>query len=424
MKKSVSLLMSLLGIAFALACGTGAGTDGESETPTASDYADFGASLNESIPEGLRTGGASASVSALLLKELSGTCAVDYTECPYLTASGGADSAAGEILSRLWGIDYDDECTAALLDAGTCFTCTDCQTGTVGNDFIKPTYMDNPTACATTSTTEARYVNFGIDPCYFDSLVANIPNVSECNAISGSAVSIASAVPWYASWGLPQTVNFSGYQATATGGGLWWTVNSGTSSDNQYFIMLDSNWLYGGVKNPTNNDFLFFGTGSPAYYDGLGEGLGINIAAYTGNLVVTTPVFEAIQIRDQTPNNYIERLKSDGAYLWYQYWYGGDFPSVAGDLATVKDTPTENRCVLIGSSVATSQYVPLANCVTSFGKESVSDLNLESNYTLKLVDAQTAESISFSTPLTSTTTDSCLEEEESTPGEEPGSSPE
>ncbi len=53
------------------------------------------------------------------------------------------------------------------------------------------------------------------------------------------------------------------------------------------------------IKDETNNEFFFFGTGSPAYYVSAGEDSGVNLSAYAGDIpedgVLGT--FETIQIR-------------------------------------------------------------------------------------------------------------------------------
>lgn len=405
--KKLLLVSLLIGIAFVVyACGgssSSSSTDGDAAT-----YATYGTTLNNLVPAGLKAGGANLDISPGL-KELSGTCASpNFTDCPYLTVSGGGDSSAGEILMRLWGLDYNSECTAALMTAGTCFNCVDCGATANGN-FIKPTMLASPSLCATTSTTSGHYVNFGVDPCFFDNMIAQISNIATCKTVAGGAVSIATAVPWYASWGIPATINFSSYYSESNRG-IWWTINNGASGADQYFLSLDSNWLYMGVKNSGTNEFLFLGTGSPSYYAGRGEGSGVNISAYAGPLNAITTTFEAIQVRDQSPNQYIERLRSNGSYLWYQAYSGSKFPLVPSDVDTVKDSPSDNRCVQIGSTkVVESKYVPLQSCVDSFGAASVTALNQDSNYTLKIIDAQTASSISFATSLTTTVTaTSCL----------------
>lgn len=416
----VSLIMSFCFIVIA-ACGTSSstttsststdGTGTTTSTSSAADYATFGQNFNNAMPSGLKAGAAASSSISAYAKYLSGDCATDYTNCPYLTASGGGDSQAGEILMRLWALDYNDECTAAYLADGTCFSCTDCSSGSEGSDYIKPTMISDPSSCATTETSSGRYVNFGIDPCFFDAAIANISNIASCGTAQGGSVNISSAVPWYSSWSIPQTVNFSSYVSTSNGG-MWWTINNGTSGTDQYFISLDSNWLYGGIKSTSEDIFLFFGTGSPAYFAteaaSNGYTAGVNLAAYYGTLSATPAQFEVIQVRVQSPHLYIQRLKSNGSYVWHQYWSGDDFPDAASDLATVKNSPTENRCVVVGSSIPESKYVPLTDCVTSFGATDVTDLNSDSNYYLKLIDGETAGSIDFSTPLTSDTTDKCL----------------
>lgn len=408
MKKRFLLaaLLAVAGLTLS-ACGSSS----SSSSDPALTYATYGQALNAVVPAGLKAGGANASASplpGLSAKELSGVCATSYTDCPYLTAAGGGDSNTGEILMRLWGLDYDGECTESLITSGTCFHCEDCGATASGN-FIIPTMFSAPTTCGTISTTEGRYVNLDVDPCFFDSMIADISNIDECKTVAGGAVDLSSAIPWYASWGIPQEVSFSSYSSRSSGG-VWWTINNGSSGADQYFLSLDPNWLYAGIKKPSDNLFLFLGTGSPAYYSGRGEGSGINISAYAGPVDTITSTFEVIQVRDQGSDQYIERLRSNGSYLWYQKYSGSSFPATPSDVAAVKDNPTDNRCVQIGSSVVASRYVPLQSCVDSFSAASVTALNQDSNYTLKIIDAETAGAISFSTSLTPTvTTSSCLE---------------
>ncbi len=417
MKKFLVFGFALLALSFQLSCGSS--SSGSNGTNTdALEYAKFGETTSAVIPAGLKAGGANADISAIVMKTLSGECLTNYTACPYITVSGGGDSTSGEILMRLWGLDYGNVCTDALISAGTCFECADCGTG-YNNKFIKPTMLESPTACATTSTTAGHYVNMGVDPCFFDTMVAQISNVATCKTVSGGSVDISTVVPWYASWGLPQTINFSSYYAKedASGGGIWWTINNGASANTQYFLSLDTNWLYAGIKDTVNNYFMFFGTGSPAYYQSEatsgGYTTGVNISAYTGPLSTITSTFEAMQVRVQDPHKYIERMKSNGEYLWYQSWSktDGTFPETAADVDTYKDSPSTNRCVDIGDKIVLSKYVPLTDCVTSFGKASVAELNADDNYTLKIIDGTTASAINFSAALTPTvTTTSCLPE--------------
>lgn len=409
MKKAL-LAVTFAGFFVISACGSSSSSSGDNTDALA--YAKFGETFSNVVPAGLKAGGANLDVATMLMKDLSGTCAADFTGCPYLTATNGADSSSGEILMRLWGLDYNDECDEAAVTAGTCFDCVDCHVGSTGATyFIKPTMLANPTACGTTSTTAGHYVNMNVDPCFFDTMIGQISNIATCETVQGGAVDISSVIPWYASWGIPQTIDFSSYYSRSSGGGIWWTVNDGASANTQYFLSLDSNWLYAGIKDTVNNKFMFLGSGSPAYYSGRSEGNGVNISAYTGPLSTITSQFEAMQVRVQDPHLYIERMKSNGTYVWYQAWSGDDFPDLPADVAAVKDNPTadSNRCVKIGTSVVTSKYVPLSECVTSFGKTSVAELNQDDNYTLKIIDGQTANSINFSSALTPTvTTTSCL----------------
>lgn len=391
--------------------GSSSDDDNGGSNATALEYATFGETLSNVIPDGLKTGGAAVSSISALMKELTGECATDYTECPYITEENGGDSAAGEILMRLWAMDYNDECTDDLITAGTCFACTDCQES--GVNYIQPTMLADPTACGTTSTTEAHYVNFGVDPCFFDATIAQIDNIADCETVAGGAVDISSAVPWYASWGLAQTINFSSY-TDKEDGAVWWTVNAGESGADHYFFYLSPDWLHVGFKNTTDDTFMFFASGSAAYYEGLGEysgeGSGVNISAYAGPLSDITQTFEAIQVRDQD-YTYIQRIRANETHVWYQAWDEAHVPLTPDDVADAKDAPNDNRCVEIGESVVTSKYVPFADCVTAFEATDVDDLNWDDNYTLKMIDIETAGQIQFSTPLTDTTSTSCLEEE-------------
>jgi hypothetical protein len=413
MKRFVMLYGLVLGLALIWGCGDNDSSSSDSEIETGGDgaaYAKYGKALSDAIPAGLKSG-ASSSTLGVHLQGLLGECASSYTNCPYITASGGGDSDTGEILMRLWGIDYNSECTDAYLADGTCFNCADCMMGgeTTGVNFIMPTMLSDPESCATTSSISGRYVNLGVDPCFFDTKIAEIDNISECEASEGAAVDISSVVPWYAAWGIPQNVYFSSYYATDDGG-IWWTVNNGDNGNKQYFISLDANWLYGGIKDPDEDYFIFFGTGSPAYFGGIGEDGGINISAYSGTLSETPASFEAIQVRDQGSNTYIERLKSNGSHVWYQKW--NDSPATPAAVEAVKNSPNTNKCVEIGDSVATSKYVPFSDCSSSFDVADTDALNADGGFKLKLIDMTTANSIDFSTPLTENSVSTCLEEVE------------
>lgn len=403
--------LALLAVSFMLSsCGSSSSSSDGTNTD-ALEYAKFGETVDNAIPTGLKAGVASANIAKGFLKELSSACVSVYTDCPYLTETGGGDSTTGEILLRLWGLDYDHECTSAYLADGTCITCADCETGGYGNNYIKPTMLATPSQCATISTTSGRYVNFDMDPCFFDTIVGQITNIPTCKTTVGGSVDISTAVPWYASWGLPPTINFSSYNAQDDGGHLWWTINNGNSGSDQYFLRLDSDWVNVGIKKTSSDQFLFFGSGSPAHYASLGQGSGVNISGYAGTLSTVPAQFEAIQVRVQDPHKYIERMKSNGEYLWYQKWSSDDFPETLADVDTYKDSPIINRCVQIGSSIVLSKYVPLATCVAEFGKTTTDELNQDDNYTLKIIDGTTASAISFTTSLTPTVSSTaCLPE--------------
>lgn len=408
MKKILlSVVITCLFIAYG--CGSSSSSSGGGSS-SAAEYATFGKTLNDAVPAGLKTGGENASIVALTTKELSGNCAEgNYIECPGMMTAGGSDNQAAEIMFRLWTLDYNSECTDAFYQDGTCFVCDGCTDNIASETFIKPTMLENPTACVSTATTAGRYANLGIDPCYFDSMIGQISNIDECKTVQGGAVDISTAVPWYASWGLAQTVNFSSYYSYGNGGGMWWTINNGAAGNQQYFLSLNSDWMYIGMKDSVNDEFMFIGSGSPAYYQSLSGYNGVNISAYTGTLSAIPAQFEAIQVRVQGELfDYIERLTSNGTYLWYQEWFLDGFPDAPADVATMKNSPTGNRCVQIGASVVASKYVPLAACVESFGKASVEELNQDDNYTLKIIDGQTANSIDFSSTPTPTTETSCL----------------
>ena len=118
---------------------------------------------------------------------------------------------------------------------------------------------------------------------------------------------------------------------------------------------------------------MFFGTGSPAYFGSTGEESGINISAYSGTLFKIPTSFEAIQVRDQGLNTYIERLKSNSSHVRYQKW--NDSLETPAAVEAVKNSPNTNRCVEIGDSVATSKYVSFSDCVSSFGSADTDALN-------------------------------------------------
>ena len=397
--KFISIILLGVGFMFLIGCGG-------SENHDALTYATFATAVNEAIPGGLKE--SVVSESAILLKNtLEGECSADYTDCPYITAAGGGDEVSVQILMRLWGLDYGSECTDELLSDGTCFECIDCTSSTDSTvKFIMPTMIASPSECWTASTMDARYVNFGVDPCFFDSTIAQITNIKTCETVMGGDVDISSIIPWYASWGIPQMINFSSYFSSESGGGVWWTVNEGALGNSQYFLSLDSNWLYAGIKDFDNDQFMFFGSGSLSYFESIGSEGGVNISAYAGTLSTIPASFEAIQVRDDT----IDRIKSNGSHLWYQSWLGeGNFPETPDDVDSVKNTPIYNRCLEIGDTITTSKYAPLADCVASFGKEDVTDLNNDDNFILKIIDGETAGLIDFSANPTSSTATTCLQ---------------
>ena len=307
-------------------------------------------------------------------------------------------------------MDYSSECTDEFLADGTCFTCEDCNNGS-GTDYIIPTVFADPTACATTETVDAHYVNMGVDPCFFDAQIADIQLVDTCATVEGGDVDISAVIPWYASWGIPQMINFSAVEDN-----MAWTINDGDDGTTQYFVQIDSDWLYAGIKDTTNNEFFFLGTGSPAYYVSNGEDAGININAYAGPyagpITSDTSEFEAMQVRDQGDNTYMSRMKSNGTYLWYAEWSSTDdtVPMTPAEVAAKKNVPSENRCVLIGDSVSTSKYVPLAECVTSFEVADTTALNNDDLYILKVFDIETLNLIDFSTALTADVAATCISE--------------
>jgi len=271
----------------------------------------------------------------------------------------------------------------------------------------------SPSVCETTttaSTTAGRYVNLGVDPCAFDAKIASVSNFADCVETEGVSVDISAAIPWYGRWGIPQNVNFSGRS-----GAMRYTVHNDATTGQQYFISLDSDWLYAGIKDTENNFFIYLGTGSPAYYEDEGD---INISAYSGPLTTITQTFEAIQVRDQGTNAYIERIRANATHVWYQKWASGSAPLTPAEVDSVKDSPGSNRCLEIGTAVVSSKYVPFSDCVTAFGATDVDNLNLDSNYTLKIIDMETAASINFSASLGDMTETSCAAEEEAAEEEE------
>lgn len=101
-------------------------------------------------------------------------------------------------------------------------------------------------------------------------------------------------------------------------------------------------------------------------------------------------------------------MRSNGSYLWYQSWSGSDFPLLPANVDTVKDSPTETRCVSLGASIELTKYVPASECVTSFGVANEAALNDDDLFTLKVIDGQTASAVDFSAGVTEDAGDACL----------------
>lgn len=402
--KKISILTLVLCLFVVCGCGSSSSSSGGSSTD-AIPYASFGQTLNNSIPAGLKTAGTSTNIAILPDKTLSGDCLASYTNCPAVTAAGGSDEYVAEVLTRIWGLDYHDECTDAFIANNTCFLCNGCTGSDTGVlTLIKPTMLENPAACYSTPLTQGRYVNFEVDPCRFDLMIGTITTIKECETVKGAAVDISTAIPWYASWGLSQTVNFSSYSSVDK---LWWTINNGAAGNQQYFLALTPNYYFTGTKDPSSDTFIFIGANSPST---IVSNSGGSVAAYAGTLSAITTQFEAIQVRAEGDYKYINRVKSNSSHVWYQGWFDSDFPSTSSEIESKKNNPTTYRCMEIGTSVTASKYVPLSDCVTAFGKASVEELNEDSNYTLKIIDGTTIGSITESSALAPTTTTTCVEE--------------
>ncbi|MBC8258892.1 MAG: hypothetical protein H8E38_07745 [SAR324 cluster bacterium] len=396
--------------------------DEGSSTTTASEYADFGASMSNALPIGLKSGTTSSSSktkirSALTLQ--SGSCTDNYTGCPTVSESGGGDSQTGEIVMKIWAKDYGNVCSVA---SETCFHCPDCNSG--GTWYRKPTMMINDGKdCALTNSSNLVSVNFGVDPCAFDSTIQAI-EFDNCKTVEGTAYDISSIIPWYERWNIPKNVEFSAFQAQSgtssdSGSGIYWSVINAGNTKGLYFFDISKNWIHTGIKTRDNStgeldEFLFIGAGSPTYYEGIGETSGWNMSAFAGDLASdnnsSTRVVETYQSRSQGSNRYIQRTKINATHAWAQTWSSSDstLPETDGEVASKKNSPSTTRCLQVGSSISAAKYVPVTDCVTAFNADNESDLNDDLNYRLKIFAEATLKTQSFSARPTTNTSNVCL----------------
>ncbi len=419
---SVSIFVFSLAVSgWFVACNSSEDVTDVTETD-ASQYANFGATLSETLPAGLKTATAGGSnkvfdiSDSLVNMALSGDCATNFTNCPTISESGGGDSQTGEILMKIWGMDYVDACTEV---SEICFHCPDCNTE--GTWYRKPTMMSNDgTDCATTESSDIVAVNFGVDPCAFDSTVASI-EMADCAEVEGTAQDISSILPWYASWNIPQNIAFSGFQAQGSGAGVgvYWSIVNSDNASGHYFVSLSDDWIHVGIKTrdaTTGNldEFLYIGAGSPDYYEGAGEDRGWNMSAYTGDIATDTNAatreVETYQSRSQGEHRYIQRTRINATHAYAQSWTNTDstLPETDAEVATKKNNPSMTRCLEIGATVPASKYVPISDCVTAFGATDEADLNNDDNYRLKIFSEAALKAQTFSERLTTSTATACM----------------
>ncbi|MGK5088238.1 hypothetical protein WDW86_11830 [Bdellovibrionota bacterium FG-2] len=397
-----------LGIVLVLSCSVLAsvscGRKSSGDEHPGAAYADFAKLTSDAVPSGFKTGGTAAFIDTSvmdLVTENQSTYLADGCasgdECLMVSTT---DSFSGEIFSKVWAMDYNGECTAAGIAAGTCFDCPSCNSA--GTKYNKPTMISDPTACATLSSMEAKYVNFGFDPCAFDSKVSNVANFDTCKASAGKAVDISTAIPWYASWGVPQSPIINGFSKDSTqGGSMWWGFVSNDPAKGKYFVSIDSTMLNAGIKDVTNNFVMYFGMGSTLSSYGAD---GPSLSGYAGTLSGSS--FETIQVRDQGANKYINRIKSNdaGTHIYAQSWDPATVPLTAADIAAKKDSPLSQRCVKLGAKVALAKFVPLSECATAFG----GSLPLDAAFIFKLIPLSALHEVQFTTALTADAASACF----------------
>lgn len=378
-KAFLSVVIFASALAIAISCG-----DSDTTARPGSAYADFGVTLESSIPAGFKTGGAGsrATLNSDSMREAPG-CR-DSRSCLMTTSS-----SAGELFMKIWAMDYENECTDALVTAGTCFQCPACNANS-GTYYKKPLMLSAPETCPTAETTGS-FVNFGIDPCRFDIEIAQVDNFATCAAGTGTTMDITTVVPWAATWSVPTSITFLGYS-----NGLLWNFVDGDAANGKYFVQADTTQVFAGIKDVSNNFFMYFGVGATT--TSFGE-TGPNLNGYAGTLTGDR-TFETIQIRNQTGDRaihrYINRVKSNaaGTHVYMQQWSddgatrtagANDLQAQAGITAAKAAGPDSAYCALLGETVATSTFVELSVCITAFGHTTQAELDDDDNYYFKLI---------------------------------------
>ena len=426
------LFIIALGLAaiVATSCSDGGSTE-ESDNASypGAKYADFGVMTSTAIPDGLKTAGEAAGTasqgnSGILLSSSPSIPQSNSNSVPGCYRSTEPNrtgpclmvesSDAGELFMKVWAMDYDNECTEEQKREGKCFTCPACNpdfNGGNGTNYLKPTLLENPSSCATLDYKSAKYVNFGIDPCDFDSKIAPVQNIETCKNGSESNIDVTPAIPWASKWGIPTEIAFAGFNSDM----LWRVTDTA-----KYFVRVNSETMFAGYKDPSNDVFMYFGVGSAASSFGKG---GPNLSGYAGSPTGKSG-FETIQLRNQTDSTgnvhqYINRIKSspNQEYVYMQIWHDNSSGSggqssgqndIVDNINSAIGKPDSSFCAKMNSTVSKSQFVAISECITAFDVDTEAKLNAESLYTFKLFPLKKLNEVVFSSLTSDYDADGCI----------------
>lgn len=392
----VSFILSLVPVL--VHCGgTGSGTDGSNTegTNTDSTYAPNIAELMaSSLPTVLKTGGSvsqDASPGESLFLKGAGT-----VDIPWGDESGeGNDPPVGNILWLFWNYDYTNQTTTDTIASGECFrvrpsTYDGSEDTWIG--YCKPTVLSDPTKCTNGhySDISASTTSILQKACLFDLEIAeNSSEVDSCYSSTGTTVDISEYIPWSNSWGLSQNYTFQG-SAGDSRWAQWFKINRDIGNDNtQTIATLYSADTIKGMSlidvDHANNRITFVDISNYANAtQGFNAYIGTLPDATTGE---TTGAFEAIQWLDYNgigsmgDERFIIRMKSDGQYIWVQN-FSNKVPGVDDDFDVT--SPMTAKCAKLQTNLPSSTYVDDSYCLIAFDKASVSELNADSWYTLRI----------------------------------------
>lgn len=306
------------------------------------------------------------------------------------------------VMSVFWN-QKTGACSSSDVSAGNCFT------SSTGRSFYKPTpliqscvgsYIWNLPSADPANIVDNSSLQ---QACEFDN-TAGMSGSDQCSDSNGASLNLGYFVPWYASWGLPQTDTFHGASSPAGQSGpiqdyKWYKLQ--TSSD-LGFGLIDLqisnnalNRINTGYRNTSSNTFFYLRTMNATVPGGTIP----TLSAFMGQAPdaggsLNSNAFESYFVNQYINSNlFTYRVKSDGTYLYYEYW-AEDPSNPTAPTGWNSPAPTSTGCYIIGASI--DQIAPsssMQDCLTAFGVSAESDLRNDTSWHLQIVPASSISTI-------------------------------